>query len=160
MTTLYFAYGSNLLDSEIRKDARDAEPIGSACVFDYRLVFWKHSTSRHCDAASIEPLNGEVVWGCLYSITERDRDALRRRERGYREVEVEAQLRPPGAGPNRVVRAITFVAEQRCSLGCGPNAPYLALIIEGARARELPSEYIHKIETTALPGRPGRGEIQ
>ena len=54
MTSLYFAYGSNLLDREIRRDAQDAEVIGPAYLSDHKLVFEKHSTTRCCDAASIK----------------------------------------------------------------------------------------------------------
>jgi len=45
VTDVYFAYGSNLLDSEIRRHAPDAEPVGVAFLTGYRLVFNKHSRS-------------------------------------------------------------------------------------------------------------------
>jgi len=146
MTILYFAYGSNLLDREIRKDALDAEAIGSAYLPGHRLVFTKHSTSRGCDAANIEPYDSGIVWGCLYRVTERDREALRRRERGYREVKVGARARTPEGGSDKTVEAFTFVGEETCPRMCGPNAAYLGLIIEGARSRGLPESYIEKIE--------------
>lgn len=145
MRPLYFAYGSNLLDSEIRRHARDAEAVGPAFLPDYRLVFTKHSLSRRCDAASIESQDSEVVWGYLYRVSDEDRDALRQRERGYREVDVKVWPKTLSGGAGEPIDAFTFVAEERCLSRCGANAAYLTLIIEGARSRGLPEEHIEKI---------------
>ena len=82
VTDLYFAYGSNLLDSEIRRHAPEAESVGVAFLAGYRLVFNKHSVSRGGDAASIEKSPSSVVWGYLYRLSDRDRNGLTRREKG------------------------------------------------------------------------------
>lgn len=151
MSILYFAYGSNLLEREIRRDARDAEEVGVAVLLAYRLVFTKHSTSRGGDAASIETAKARTVWGYLYRLTEADRHALQRRERGYREIGVTVRRVSEAGGTDAIVDAFTFQAEERCPRGCGAPSTYIGLIVEGARSRGLPEEYIRSIE--AAPGR-------
>jgi hypothetical protein len=68
---LYFAYGSNLLEEEIQRDASNAEPVGVAFLPLYRLVFNKHSTTRKCDTASIEKTPLGIVWGTYTASVER-----------------------------------------------------------------------------------------
>jgi hypothetical protein len=43
---LCFAYGSNLLDAEIKRDAPHAYFRGTAYVSDYALVFNKHTRTE------------------------------------------------------------------------------------------------------------------
>lgn len=144
--TLYFAYGSNLLEREIRRHARSAEGVGVAVLPDHRLVFTKHSSSRGGDAASIEAAEAQAVWGYLYRVTEGDRNALRRRERGYREVHVKVRQILAAGDAGEVVDAFTFQAEEPCPRRCGPPAAYVALVVDGARSRGLPEKYIRSIE--------------
>ena len=145
MTDLYFAYGSNLLDSEIKRHAPDADPVGVAFLTGHRLVFNKHSRSRGGDAASLEIFASRVVWGYLYRLTERGREGLRRREKGYTEKEVTVQRVLGDNGRTVAVPAFTFVGEAVCPRPCGPSAGYLTLVIEGARSRSLPTEYVEGI---------------
>jgi len=51
----YFAYGSNLLDAEIRATCPSAVAVGAAYVPGWRVVFDKHSVRRGGDAANLSP---------------------------------------------------------------------------------------------------------
>lgn len=144
----YFAYGSNLLESEIRKDAPDAQTEGMAFLPGHRLTFNKHSVTRKCDAANIEKDSGRVVWGVVYRMHDQDRKQLGQREKGYREIsDLVVYLTSADAEDVTPVEVFTFQAEQPCARGCGPDAAYLGLIVEGARSRSLPSDYTGTLES-------------
>lgn len=88
----------------------------------------------------------EAVYGYLYEVRAKDRQGLRRRERGYKEKEVKVKCSRAGVGDGTAVTAFTFVAERRCSRGCGPGAAYLGLVLEGARSQGLPEEWIRVVK--------------
>ena len=137
----YFAYGSNLLEAECTRDAKQAVPRGRAFLPRHRVVFTKHSTTRNGDAASLIRDDGSVAWGYVYRVTQADIEALQKRETGYEllRVTVFEDLSPfPKTTP---IPAVTFVAAEQCSKKCGPPAAYLALVIDGARERSLPECY-------------------
>lgn len=145
LNNLYFAYGSNLLESEIKRHAKDAEPHDIAFLPGYRLVFTKHSETRSGDAASIEPDSGSIVWGFVYKVHDCDRERLREREKGYAERSESVFLRSDG-GDVTAVNVFTFVGEKVCATECGASHEYLSLIIDGAKSRQLPTDYISALE--------------
>jgi cation transport regulator ChaC len=145
---VYFAYGSNLVEDEMLAKAPDAEPYGPAFVPGYRIVFNKHSTTRGCDAASIEKCPSRVLWGFLYRLRPEDEARLRKRESGYVEHRVHA-WRVEGIadceGATRV-DAYTFIGKTACTASCGPTEKYRTIVVDGARTRALPSDYIATLE--------------
>lgn len=60
--------------------------MGIAFLPGYRLTFNKHSVTRNCDAANIEKDSASMLWGFVYRMHDRDRQQLRKREKGYREI--------------------------------------------------------------------------
>jgi len=143
LKNIYFAYGSNLQDAECHRTAPDAQPYGVACLPACRLVFTKHSTTRGGDAASITTDRTSVVWGFVYRVHDKDREQLRKREKGYKEIkEITVYLRPPTPQDDPTpVRAFTFIAPRKCPKHCGPSRDYLKIIINGSKERDLPREY-------------------
>ncbi|WP_238326046.1 gamma-glutamylcyclotransferase family protein [Bryobacter aggregatus] len=142
MKHMYFAYGSNLKSEECRRTAPNAEGHSVAFLPGFKLAFSKHSSTRNGDAATIVNDPTSMVWGYVYRMTDSDKESLRKREGGYDEVELTVQLVSPESDnaptPQRV---FTFIAQQECQNRCGPPAPYLDLIIEGATERSLPEPY-------------------
>ena len=126
--------------------APNARAEGIAFLPGYRLVFTKHSVLRRCDAASIEPAACSMAWGFLYSVPLEDAEELARREGGYAKREMTA-WRVIGGRIEEAERVdvFTFVGKAVCPVGCGPAAAYVRLIVEGARARGLPEEYVATI---------------
>jgi hypothetical protein len=149
VTDLYFAYGSNLLASEIRRHAPDAEAVGIAFLAGYRLVFNKHSTSRGGDAASIETCPSGEVWGYLYRLSGRDREGLRRREKGYKRKSIMVRQVVGQRGRTVSAPAFTFAGHSVCPERCGPSASYLALVLKGARSRRFPEDQVQRIAAEA-----------
>jgi len=87
-----------------------------------------------------------MVWGYVYRTTDDDREALRKREGGYKEVEVTVYLMPPTPGDYPTpVRAFTFEAFAECPKRCGPPLTYIDLITSGAKERQLPDDYLQTL---------------
>lgn len=148
LRNLYFAYGSNLLGSEISKDAPEAEAVGMAFLPCRRLTFNKHSVTRQCDAANIEKDSASTVWGFVYRMHDQDRERLGKREKGYREISDLAMYLTSADNEDVIpVATFTFAAEKTCTRGCGPNSTYLSLIVEGAKSRSLPNDYRERLES-------------
>jgi len=149
--SLYFAYGSNLLRDEIRVSAPNAQPEGRAYVPGWRLVFTKHSSTRAGDAASIETCASRVLWGFVYRVSAEDKDGLKDRERGYAEKPLKVLLVEDTSDCENCtpVDAFTFVGETACPDRCGPAAAYFKLVVDGAKKRGLPEEYIRDLEAQA-----------
>lgn len=147
----YFAYGSNLLDREIKTTAPRAADDSVAYLPGWRLVFNKHSNSRGGDAASIGKCAAQMVWGYVYRISADDKAQLAAREGGYRPVTVTVlQVKDPADCEKcEPLKVFTFVAEETCAAGCGVPDAYLKIVLEGAKLRGLPPDYVRGIEEAA-----------
>jgi hypothetical protein len=104
----YFAYGSNLQDTECRRTAREAQAYGVAFLPSYRLAFTKHSTTHGGDAATIKDDPTSMVWGYVYRVDDNDQEQLKKREGGYEEIpEITCTSfrQTPGTIPRRLPRS-------------------------------------------------------
>jgi gamma-glutamylcyclotransferase (GGCT)/AIG2-like uncharacterized protein YtfP len=133
---LHFAYGSNMHRAVMRRHAPTAEPVGVATLADYRFVITADGY------ASVAPKVGMVVYGLLWRITPRDRvtlDAWENIDGGLYTAETlpvrEAQQSRP---------ALVYIARERPE--GQPRAGYMEVVIEAARALELPADYIALLE--------------
>ena len=61
---IYFAYGSNLHQHQMKKRCPGSVPLMRVKLEDYQLVFNR--------VATIEPASGKTVWGALYQVTPTD----------------------------------------------------------------------------------------
>lgn len=146
MRNFYFAYGSNLKDEECRRTAPTAEGYGIAFLPAHRLAFTKHSFTRQGDAATIKEDPNSMVWGYIYRTTDNDKEALIKREGGYKEVAITVYLMSPTPEDDPTpVQAFTFAAIDKCPKRCGPPLTYIDLITAGARERQLPDEYLQTL---------------
>ena len=73
MRHLYFAYGSNLDQNQMRERCPTSKPLGVAYLHGYRLAFTFYSTGRwKGGCADIIRDNNSTVWGYVYELTDRD----------------------------------------------------------------------------------------
>lgn len=154
-TFLYFAYGSNLKLSEIRRTCSTAERKCRAKLLDHRLVFPRKSVARNCGVASVDPSAGDCVWGGAYCIPETERSKLEERE-GYK--------RNRGRDKNSYVPqdvtvlndgdlakplgVLTFIANAQPNPPL-PSAEYKGLIIDGAKEWALDADYVARLKKIA-----------
>jgi len=148
----YFAYGSNLNLSEIRRSCPTAERKCRVRLPDHALVFPRKSIGRQCGVSSIEARADSEVWGGVYEISELERVCLESRE-GFKPNRtlavnsyVPANLTVFVDGdPAKPIEVITFVANPLPNPPL-PNIEYKYLIIAGAREWNLDAKYIAQLE--------------
>jgi hypothetical protein len=76
----HFAYGSNLDPFQMRVRCPDARLIGIARLDGFRVCFPRRSRVRDSAVISIEPAEGESVWGVIYELDVEDLQRLDDRE--------------------------------------------------------------------------------
>jgi len=140
---LHFAYGSNMHRAVMRRHAPNAEPLGVASVADYRFVITADGY------ASVEPARTHMVHGVLWRLTPRDRVGLDTWENIAGGLYRAKTL--PAVAEGRRVPVLVYLARPR---GPGrPRAGYMELVIDAARAWNLPPDYIASLQRW-LPAQP------
>ena len=144
MVEVYFAYGSNLDQKQMKDRCPCFKLVGIAKKTDFQMTFPRCSEKQKGGVASIEESRGDVVWGALYGLTPADVRELNRKEGvqsgKYRKVCGFQVIRPDGT----LVQAYTYIANK-----CGsfkPHRDYLYKIIGGAQEWGLPPAYIEKLK--------------
>lgn len=139
----YFAY-ANLMDIEyFRRVAPSAKVIGIGCIKDYAMAFGVTHDGAH-SGARLEPKPGAEVWGVEFELSDSDMAALdaasgvAHNHWAHKAVQVH--------GPDGSVRATTTYDIPNPSGVAGPPAHYLDPALKGARANNLPADYVARLE--------------
>ena len=148
-TFLNFAYGSNMLAARLRERVPSARAIGPAGLARYTLRWHKISKdgSGKCDVKP-DAAPGACVWGVIYEIALAEKAALDQAEglgNGYEECTVRVAL------PDDSVEVQLYYATKIDAYRV-PYDWYKQLVVAGARANELPADYITTLEAT--PSKP------
>ena len=162
---LYFAYGSNLLESRIRQldRAPGAVRIDRASLRGYDLRFHKRGAdgSGKCDC--FESGDGShVVHGALFAVPEEQHADLDRVEglgHGYskRELEVEVGYRSQSG----TTKAWLYCAQStHIDDTLEPFRWYRDLVVAGARSSGFPDEYIRAIAAVEVQEDPDHARAQ
>lgn len=141
MSAWIFAYGSNMCLGRFLDYNVHPEAVGERARLDgYVLRFNKRSTDES-GKANVEPRDGGVVWGVLYSIPDVELPILTRGEGGYTPIQ-RSVVRD--AGP---VDAWVYVATQPAAdAALRPYSWYKRFVVEGARSHGLPQDYVEALE--------------
>ncbi len=144
---LYFAYGSNMSPKQMRVRCPGSRPAGVAALEDWRFVITKRGT------ANIVPAKGRRVIGTLWRCLPQHLAMLDRYEavrlRVYRRRTVVVRL-----DKSRETHAIVYVASLH-QPGLARREYLMTAVLPGARAFNLPPEYIAEIARWLPPGRVG-----
>ena len=142
MPELYFAYASNMDPQTFRRRCPGARPLGRAWLPGYRLAFTRYSRQRRGGSADVVEDASSVVWGVLYEV---DGACLANMDRVE---DVPTAYRRERAtvfdDAGRPQEATTYVANPTGEFL--PSRSYLEVILRGARASGLPTEYIAALE--------------
>ena len=148
---IYFAYGSNMEEARMCKRCPSARFLFIARLDGFKLDFTHYSTTNKCGAADILPDGCGVVWGVIYHIKEEHRAALERAEgvpvNAYKSFTVD--VHPDGDRAQRI-KAVSYVVVNKKDPRPLPNAEYKARIVNGAKAWNLPENYIAELESIAV----------
>lgn len=128
----YFAYGSNLLRSQMTERCPEHQFECLATLADYRFLIGERGY------ATIEPSVGDSVHGVIYQLSTSDEKTLDRREGvaqgSYRKDYLTL------SGPNGPISAVLVYVDPRVTPS-SPKVGYMAKILSGALQFELPSQY-------------------
>ncbi len=141
MRALYFAYGSNMDESEIREHCASCRYRGPARLESHRLAFTRRSIRSGSGVADVLPAPGQEVWGALYELDERDLDALDAKEgRGwaYAREHKHVMLSTDGSEHEAIVYAV--ISKEPVEIA--PSRAYLNRLIAAAEDRGLPEAYV------------------
>lgn len=131
-----FGYGANL-DASVYSRCPDAIDMGNAILPDHRWL------ATAAGVATVVPQPGSLVHGVLLSLSARDQDSLDRFEAldlGFYRRERHELITAAGGR----VRGWVYFANQP-----EPGQPiphYLTAVVEAARQRGLPADYIAELE--------------
>ena len=142
---LYFAYGSNLNLTQIKKRCPSAKVVSKAKKLNYKLCFPIISIKRNNKGvASIKKSRGSYVEGVLYLISSKDLFQLDKFEasgRRYERKKVYVTLKD-----KRKRAAWTYIAISDHKENFPPSVTYLNLILDSAKEHKLSRSYIIDIK--------------
>uniref|UniRef100_A0A914Z484 gamma-glutamylcyclotransferase n=1 Tax=Panagrolaimus superbus TaxID=310955 RepID=A0A914Z484_9BILA len=157
----YFAYGSNLLKERIQVqiDGARYEVIGH--LPDYELAFVDFGMRWRGAPATIEPIKGSEVWGCIWRVPNSFALELDKQEINYERlnvtVEVPSQKNEDGTMRKIVCRTYRITDPNRKSQQPSPH--YKHVIVSGAIEHKLPEYYIEQLKKIQDNGFKGRVEL-
>jgi len=142
---LYFAYGSNLNFTQMKKRCPSAKVVSKAKKLNYTLCFPIISKKReNMGVASIKKSKGNIVEGVLYLISSMDLLQLDKFEaigQRYKRKKVFVNL-----NDNKKKLVWTYIAISDHKENYPPSVAYLNLILAGAEEHNLSKNYIIDIK--------------
>jgi gamma-glutamylcyclotransferase len=160
MRTLYFAYGSNMDEGDMRARCPSSRYLGPARLDGHRLAFTRRSIRSDTGVADVVPAPRNAVWGALYELDDKDLDALDRKEgHGWAYARERKRVRLAADGPQRDAIAYTVLAKERTEVP--PSREYLDRLIAAAERHAFPKDYIATLEAirTEPPDRDRHGAL-
>ena len=123
---------------QMRRRCKGAHPRGAAHLAGHRLIFTWDSSVWRGGVGSIVADPAAEVWGVLWDITAEDERALDRYELVHRDVyrKETVKVRAQSDDFDALVYVAT-AAEWR-----KPSKRYLAALLRGAKAHDLPAAYV------------------
>lgn len=134
MSTLYFAYGSNMDNLQMANRCPGAESAGTASLPGYRFII------NDRGYATLLKETGLETPGVLWRLHPSDEAALDRYE-GYRRGLYDKGFRAVRDGAGNEPQALVYIDHQNCSPGA-PLDGYLERISAAATAHELPPKHL------------------
>ena len=149
MSTLYFAYGSNLDTTQMQARIGRVPRGTIARLPGYRLAFNTSDVEQTEIYANLMPEDGNSVWGVIYECDEAELKKLDQ----YEDVDSGHYRRGPVVvvtpSEKRLEAMAYFACPGRLCAEGQPSARYRLSIVSGARQHGLLAEYVRRIETLA-----------
>jgi gamma-glutamylcyclotransferase len=142
VSTLYFAYGSNMSSRQITPWCPAAIALGPAELPGHRLAFLRRSIRWQGGAADVVPAQGESVWGVLWELPLGlgELDAKEAAGNAYRRRSAEVLL----DGEPRQAAVYEVISKEPEELS--PPREYIDAMLTGAREHGLPKNWLLRIE--------------
>jgi cation transport regulator ChaC len=148
MRSLYFAYGSNMDEEQMRAHCPTFRRVDSACLHGHRLAFTRRSVVSGTGVADVVAAPRGGVWGVLYEVSGGDLEALDRKEgNGWAYVREQKRVTLAADRSVRSATVYTVLAKERSEVP--PSREYLERLIAAAEDHGLPGDYIGKLRAVA-----------
>lgn len=144
---MYFGYASNLTDYKVGMRCRSVRYEGNGRLDGFTVEFRGHSEDWLGGSATLAAKEDSVVWGAIWSIEESEKPILDEQEGVMTGMYKASTVEVVNSSGQWISCRIYEQVEQKDCLNL-PSPQYLAVIVEGAEMRQLPSEYIMKLKDT------------
>lgn len=132
----YFAYGSNLHQQQMEERCPDSEPLAPVKLKDHRLLYRR-------GVATIERFRGDVVYGAVYVISERDLANLDMYE-GYPKLYKRKNYELERLDESETIEAIGYYMPAHKYQQSLPSCEYYQTIKTGFQHWDLPVEHLEQ----------------
>jgi gamma-glutamylcyclotransferase (GGCT)/AIG2-like uncharacterized protein YtfP len=140
LTVLYFAYASNMAAEVMARLCPGNRVVAIAQLPDHRLAFTRRSVRTGTGVADIVAADGHSVWGVLYRLDDAMLAAIDAKEgHGWAYRRSVIWVRRDGVEPTQA-HAYSVIAREPVEVR--PSRDYLRGLIDAARVRGLPEEYV------------------
>lgn len=136
---LYFAYGSNMDEKQMKQRCPGSKLICRAVLKDYKLAFSIYSPKRKCGCADIIKNKDSEVWGLVYNLNQNDLDKLDAFEMHptkYKRLTCEVK---DDLGNLLVVETYEVVDKSLKHLG--PSRHYHDILVKASHKHNFPDSY-------------------
>jgi len=134
---LYFAYGSNMDEPQMKNRCPESSLVGVAVLDGYCLGYTRYAESRSGGVADIVSAPGSSVWGLVYTVTVKDLELLDNYEgKAYARMKVNVKLLDGRTVEAEVYYVITKQDYTK------PSDEYRGILLKAARKHRFPEEYI------------------
>ena len=142
-TTLYFAFGSNMLTTRLQRRCPGARVVARAAATGYRAAFEKLSEDTSRKATLVPCTGADFAVGVVYELSSGDIDELDEFEGpGYRRLDgFSLTCLDTGAD----LAACTYVAKQEVP-GLRPYDWYVSLILAGLAEHDIGHAYARQLQ--------------
>ena len=130
----YFAYGSNLNMKQMKSRCPDSLKLFSVVLPDHKLTFRR-------SVATIEPSQGEQVYGALYAVSKQDKENLDGYE-GYPHLYDRKTYELNIWGTERKTQAFGYYMNPEDHEESLPNIKYFDTIMDGYDDWGLPMDFL------------------
>jgi hypothetical protein len=142
----YFAYGANMNPEQIGMRCANPQVVAAAWLDDYRIGFFDYTKIWDGALETAIPDPDGRLWGVVYELNGADREKLD----AWQDARMDgagALLSLPGRGngADGTRYRVLFYKKDQLGAPCPPSRQYLEFIVQGARARDLPEDYIERL---------------
>jgi gamma-glutamylcyclotransferase (GGCT)/AIG2-like uncharacterized protein YtfP len=144
VAVLYFAYGSNMSAGLMDRLCPGHRCLGVAELRGHRLAFARRSIRTATGVADIVGCDGHSVWGVLYELDAAQIASVDDKEGhgwAYRRTRVSVRLGPDA----RELEAYAYAVIAPENVEIRPSAQYLRGLLDAARDRGLPEDYVAEL---------------
>uniref|UniRef100_A0A6P7FWE0 gamma-glutamylcyclotransferase n=1 Tax=Diabrotica virgifera virgifera TaxID=50390 RepID=A0A6P7FWE0_DIAVI len=157
--SLYFGYGSNLLERRMHRSNPNAVRYGKGVLKDYTLDMGTYGNFWKGCGANIVQSPGDKVWGALWQLKDEDFVNLDRQESVHKNVykRIIVQIETPEGQKLNAIAYQNVKQFERFDLTNlpterRPSPAYMDVIIKGAQETGLPIDYINFLKTISTNG--------